>query len=540
VLSRSPGGDERLSGAGVALVLAALAAGAWWRLADVGPALLFGDELHSIRELPRGYAALFTTFGATGSGIALPLLQRALSDLFGLGHWALRLPAYLPSLALLFSMYPLSRTIVGAGGAAVATILVAVNPQLIFYAHFGRAYALVACLAFILLVLLQRAVRRGEAGGATLLLGAALTAALPYVHLTALAFVIPIYAGAVVALVARGKARSAWGLAGSLAAGCVATALLHLPARDSIRPFVEAKLGQEYYGSFGLLDVAALLVGHRVLATVMLTVLTVLLAAIVLRERVGRLPLVLACVSPAIALCVVRPTGDAYAYARYLIVCVPAVCLLFGWGIAVLAARWTAAAGGALALVLLAAGPYGFRHTAGGPHANSYIDMFPLPAFDVPWPETPAFYEELATEAEPVRILEIPELENRSRHLYRNYYLTHRKPTDLGLAWAEPGSVPVGPYVALSHAAWLEQVRADYIVLHLDPADEVARYWTFVYGLDQAGEPAVAAYMERHRVYAAPAAPPIHVARELETRLGPPVYDDGTIAVWRAGRLAPS
>jgi hypothetical protein len=77
-------------------------------------------------------------------------------------------------------------------------------------------------------------------------------------------------------------------------------------------------------------------------------------------------------------------------------------------------------------------------------------------------------------------------------------------------------------------------------VLHLDPADEVARYWTFVYGLDQAGEPAVAAYMERHRVYAAPAAPPIHVARELETRLGPPVYDDGTIAVWRAGRLAPS
>ena len=199
-----------------------------------------------------------------------------------------------------------------------------------------------------------------------------------------------------------------------------------------------------------------------------------------------------------------------------------------------------AAVGGAVAALLLLAGPYGFRHMDAGPHANSYIDMFPLPAFDVPWPETPGFYEELANEPGDVRILEIPQLQNRSRHLYRNYYLTHRKPTELGMTWEEPGSVPAGPYVALSHPAWLDHVRADYIVLHLDPANEIARYWEFVYGLEQAIRPAVAAYMTRHRVYAAPAAPPIQVVRELQERLGPPVYDDGAIAVWRTGKLAPS
>ncbi len=48
----------------------------------VGTAFLFGDEFHTLRDLPRGYRFLLTHFDNYGSGMALPLLQRVLVDLF--------------------------------------------------------------------------------------------------------------------------------------------------------------------------------------------------------------------------------------------------------------------------------------------------------------------------------------------------------------------------------------------------------------------------------------------------------------------------
>ena len=125
------------------LLVAALVLGTGWRVIEVDRAFLFGDELHSLGEISGGYAAILTTFGPTGSGMLLPLLQRALVDAFGVTHWAIRAPAILPSLALLYVAYPIALRVTRDRGAAlVAVMLVAVNPLLVFYGHFARSYSL--------------------------------------------------------------------------------------------------------------------------------------------------------------------------------------------------------------------------------------------------------------------------------------------------------------------------------------------------------------------------------------------------------------
>ena len=54
------------------------ALGTWLRVRHVGDALLFGDELHSLRDMQGGYFHTLSHFSETGAGLALPLLQRVL------------------------------------------------------------------------------------------------------------------------------------------------------------------------------------------------------------------------------------------------------------------------------------------------------------------------------------------------------------------------------------------------------------------------------------------------------------------------------
>ena len=147
----------------LALLVLALLLGSYWRLAPVGSALLFGDEFHSLRELRRGYADIVSSFSPHGSGMALPLIQRALADLVGLDHWTIRAPAFLASLAVLFCTYPIGRRMFGSSPAAIATALVAASSIQIYYAHFGRAYAMMSLLLLLLVGVLQRALDLGNA-----------------------------------------------------------------------------------------------------------------------------------------------------------------------------------------------------------------------------------------------------------------------------------------------------------------------------------------------------------------------------------------
>jgi hypothetical protein len=534
----------------IALVATALLLGGYWRITHVGTAFLFGDEFHTLRNLPKGTGFLLTHFDSYGSGMALPLLQRVLVDLFDASRWTLRLPALVGGIATLACVYPLGRRLVGAPAAAAAALLASSSSLLIFYSHFARAYALVAWLSLLLLFLLQR-IADGErvrlVGAAAC---AALAALLPWLHPAALGFVLPVFAGTFIVLWRdERRQREAAIIFGALAAGLAGALGLHLPAWTSLLAYFDITRGSEYFGEFGALDVAALVFGSRASGVFVLVFVPMALVALLARRGLRSLPLVLGCAGPAVAVAVVSPFGDAYAYARYAIAAVPAACLAIGWFIA-FAFRWTSlresaqelavlGVGVLLSSLLFVGGSYGLQRTPDGPYANTYIGLFPLPAFDVPWDGAPAFYRSLAAETDPVRIVEVPTLYLRNRHLYRNTYLQHRKETRIACGTGDAEVPPRGPYEFLENPEWRSRCDAEYLVLHLDIAEELRRYWRFVYEDHErdATDSATAAYMLRHSRYATPPGPPSRALRsQLRAELGEPLFDDGTAVVWALRR----
>jgi len=542
------------SRSGALFLAGCLALGSVLRLMDVGPALLFGDELHSLRDMHGGYPQILTHFSQTGGGLALPLLQRIAFDLFGDGHWSIRAPAWLGGLGLLFLAFPITRRHLGEPAALATAAVVAVLPLLVFYSHFARIYSLVALLCLLLYDRLERATRSADWTRRDAAKLVALTALLPWLHPTALGFVVPVYAGALLACGLEpgrsvGEFRQVGRrLVGALALAGLLCALAYWPARESLFAFLGEKTRAEYSGGFGILDVAGLIGGHR-LGGVGLILLGACSAALFVREVRGRSALLLLAVAgPPLTIALVRPYGDAYAYARYVLPSLVPLCMLaFGgltmafaahprrtWGIPL--------AGAALALAIGYPGPLGPGQPRAAEHANTYLSLFPLPAFDARWPGTPTFYHELAQrpadERARMRLIEVPALTTRTRHLYRHYQLQHGVPSLLVPLPGEFPRIPAGPYVAFQRPGWEESAQADYLVVHRDVADEIARYWRWVYGPGGPGPFAdqEAAFMERHRGYGGllPRPDPITLA-SLYAQLGEPVLADDELVVWKLG-----
>jgi len=534
-----------------------LAAGAVLRLMNIGPALLFGDELHSLSDMHGGYPQILSHFSSTGAGLALPLIQRILLDLFGDGHWSIRAPAWVAGLALLFLVYPVGRRHVGESAALVATALVAVSPLLVFYSHFARIYSLVALLCLLLYDRLQKYVDSADletgAGKRPGVEVVVLTALLPWAHPTALGFVLPLYAGAYLALLSRtGRSaekfwRTTGYLAWTLALGGAICALAYWPARESLMAFLNEKTQAEYYGGFGPLDIASLITGSRT-GAIALAVLALTGVIALLRESGGRRAMLLfAAFGPPLAVAVVRPYGDAYAYARYLMPSVVPLCLLVGFGLSrgsqrihQLGATAVPLAGGAIALMLGVVGPLAPQHPSSGQHANTYLSMLRLPAFDMPWPGTPAFYRELsarpAAERAGLRLVEVPALTTRTRHLYRQYQLQHGLATAVVPLPGEFPRIPDGPYLSFQRPEWQTSLDADYLVVHLNVAQEIASYWQWLYGPQGPGPfaPQAAAFMERHQRYGGllPRPDPATLAM-LRAQLGEPLIAEDELLVWK-------
>jgi 4-amino-4-deoxy-L-arabinose transferase-like glycosyltransferase len=556
-----PADDERTTGPRGRWLLAlallpAIGAGLAWRLAPVGEAFLQGDELHSLKHLTPGWAHLLTSFDLTGSGMLLPLLQRGLADTLGLDHWTLRSPAWLPGCLLVLLCYPLVRRCYGRVSAGVATLLVAVNPLLVFYSHFARSYALMALLCLLFWLLVQRAATRGALGWRDGLAIAALCALLPYTHWISALFLVPVgLAGALALGIEARSPRPVLALAAAGIAGALAALLLHWPAADSLRIAFE-RSGAGYAGHFGLLDVTALLVGSTALRSAVVWITAAAALALLALERHRALPLVAGSLGPVALLWPVDPFGDPYAWARYALPGVPCAAVLWGRALELGCERGLPrfrgreavgiAAGAALAAAIVASGPLAPGTPPRGPYANTYLSLLSLPEFDRRWPGTPALYQELARRArrgEVQRIVEVPGLTTRTRHLYRSYWLTHRLDTLLVFNPHELQQPPEGPYLTLRGPDWADDIErltgapADYLILHKHIGRELRAYFAFLYGRPPGPgtkRPEHRAYMLSHRRYGGfkgPLKPT--VARAVEAELGPPDFEDAHILAWR-------
>ena len=137
-------------------------------------------------------------------------------------------------------------------------------------------------------------------------------------------------------------------------------------------------------------------------------------------------------------------------------------------------------------------------------------------------------------------LIESPALTTRTRHLYRHYQRSYGADTLLAPLPREFPRIPSGPYLSLEDPERVRQSGADYLVLHLDVADEIARYWRFVYGASPGASASDSAYMQRHQRYGGllPRPHPALVAHLTEA-FGAPVHRDEQIVVWRIAKTSP-
>jgi hypothetical protein len=242
---------------------------------------------------------------------------------------------------------------------------------------------------------------------------------------------------------------------------------------------------------------------------------------------------------PAIALAALRPYGDAYAYARYLLPSAVLASWCVGRGLAdcVRSRPSVRQVASVLPSLLMTGVVWAGGAPTDGPHGGSYLALVALPAFDVPWPERSSFYRALERERG-ATILEAPALMTQTRQLHRNAFLQHRCRTLLGFfPEEEPAWLPRGAYVSLLRDR-VADGGADYLILHRDAGAEVRRYWDFVFKQTTGRDASTRALMERQRVYYGPLPRPSSclVAR-LQQQLGVPAYQDADLVVWDLRRL---
>jgi hypothetical protein len=345
------------------------------------------------------------------------------------------------------------------------------------------------------------------------------------------------------------RARSARALVAPLAAfaaGGLLCALLFLPARESLLEYLDKIQGEGFLAGFGVTDVTTVLGGGRVAGMALLATVPVGALAMLVRRHEGGVLATAAIVGPLAAMLVFQPAGMAYAYARYLLVALPILLCVSAWfmtalvrglvGRAELGDRLAVALGTALVIAVHLSGPRGPWQPDNGPYENTYVSLRRLPVFDVPYPDTPAFYRELARDDSAKRIIEAPPMQSRSILLYRNYYLQHGKETVFGLLTPDMETLTNGPYVRVFDRKLEESSDADYLIVHMNLVIETAAYWNWVYyhaWKDSTNDPD-ASFKNRHIVYLDPpnAIDPQQL-RSLNRRHGMPVYQDETIRVWK-------
>jgi hypothetical protein len=525
---------------------AAIVAGIWIRLAGLTALPLYGDEYHTLRTNEESYATILSTFDAVGSHMALPFLQRLAMDIVGPGILAMRLPAVVPGILTLLLMWPLGRRLVGSAPALIATVALALSPIHVFYSRFARTYALTALLALLLIDALRRATSEG--GGRRHWVAVSVLAALiPYVHLSSLGLVATV--GLTSLALAWMKGRSVRALVApvvSFALGAVLCALLFLPARETLTEYLRKIQGQGFVEGIGLFDVPTVLAGGRTAGMVMLVGVPLGALLLTIRQRAHGILLTAAIAGPLIFMLIFKPNGMAYAWARYMHVSLPFILLIEAWLLTTIVAGWRAptpareriavALGLALTLGLHWTGPRSPVEPSNGPYDNTYLAMRRLPAFDVPFDETPEFYHRLATDDSVERIIEAPPMGSRSVLLYRNYYLQHGVETVFGLLTPKMETLVNGPYERVFDKNLAENSGADYLIVHMNLALETAAYWNFVYNhaYEPRGNEADASFMIRHFIYLdPPGAISLDMVRPLNRRFGKPVYQDPFIRVWK-------
>jgi 4-amino-4-deoxy-L-arabinose transferase-like glycosyltransferase len=302
---------------------------------------LWRDEVDAVIFATRDLDALLSMFSSVGDNGPLFFLGlRLWIGLAGQSEFAIRFPSAVAGVLAVLVTYRLGLELIGREAGLIGAVLMAVSPYHIWYGQEAKMYALISFLAPLSLLVLMRALRGGRrwlwAGWV------ALMAAFLYVHLFALVMLV---VGLVwLPLLLRSRPRVSWSALAVLGAVVLAT----LPVVRWLAPAALTPADTGYY-PYSLGEMATILLfnfsmGLRPTADVWpVGIFALLLAAgcapLIRAPKAdgwpharGVLLLLLYLVVPLLAIWLVslrRPTFTD----RYLIITLPAFCLLMATGV---------------------------------------------------------------------------------------------------------------------------------------------------------------------------------------------------------------
>ena len=535
----APGAPSRAAGFNALLVVAFIA-GVALRVWQIDIQIPIDDEWHAIHKLMRtGALDIFTHVGYADYSIPLTLYYQWLYRTIGLSEWGLHLPTLVASVGLLLIGPRLLASSFALPARALWTALVAISPLLVYHGRIARPYALTCLLAFVAILGFRAWRQEGRPRDAVVY--AAATVLAGWLHAVTLPFTLSpfVYYGvrALWPLDRQALARLA-----TLGLG-TALPLALLLGPPIVVDWIEfsGKAGLDHVTPESAYRTSLLLAGTGSPIVALLLYAAAGAGWYRLRRRdrefaaylVTVIGLGAAIVASSRAVWISHPL----VFARYLLPVLPFVLLLAAeGGIAALIdmpRRWRAVVAGAAVVALLVAGPipawwhypnqfiahlrYQYDYD---PAHNPYVQR-------VGKEPIPAFYADLGTRPPgSITLVETPwRLESHFNALSL-YQDTHRQQILIGLVTPSCGTFDFGEYPETSsgmrmrefvHLASIirgERVAADYLVVHLQPANVAAEppAWPDMAACLPAIEAALGAPVwrdERMRVFALPKLSPL-------------------------------
>ena len=140
-----------------ALLIAALALGAWLRWYQLPAQILLDDEWHAIHKLLSSDAfGILSHLGFADHSIPLTLYNYWLQTTSHLSEWRMHLPALAAGFALLVIAPLLLRSVTSLPTRAVWVALLAISPLLVYHSKTARPYAFTSLLTLIAIVAFYR------------------------------------------------------------------------------------------------------------------------------------------------------------------------------------------------------------------------------------------------------------------------------------------------------------------------------------------------------------------------------------------------
>jgi hypothetical protein len=464
------------------VLIAALVAGSYLRMADLSQMLFFGDEFLSLCRYGLPWTTLASSYDQGGTGVPLPLLQKASAALLGANELTLRLPALVPGILAIPAVFLLSRCFFARFAAALCTLLFAVSHYAIYYSTVGRIYSLYLLLAIVAITLVLEAARRPRPSRATTL--ALLFGLMFYCHLTSAALLAICGLYAIGVLLARRATRRDWLLwAFSLSGAGLLALALHFPAMADLTTFLSAKLEPDAGRGIDFVEILELYAGGGLNAALFAILIAIGLIAGFVERRPHRGLVAWAIVASAAVLLLVEPVGHSPAHARYVIYVFPLLLVPLMDGLLLVSRKLAdlvpgsrrgpvaALTIGGFALLYWAAGFEGYFIDRG-----SNIDRLRsigISRVDLP---VPALYRELAVSGACSRVIEFPFFRIRVRRsaqlLFMRYRAVHGRDVYIGEA-VDTGAM--NRYVDIYHipAALLS---GSCLVFHKDIRSEVQNW----------------------------------------------------------------